>query len=220
VAKAIRHPLLWLFAFYSLAYGLLLANPGVYWDDWTLADTTKGGIKAQFSGNGQPYFALIHIFLQSITGHPGYLYHSLTFVLFFISIVIIYYSLPYFGIAGIDSYAISLLLAVMPCYFARTFMICFPYSLSFCLCFLGLFLYIKHSITRKWPVRLLALVAQLLAYMLLNSMLVFLPSLLAIFAIVREKRNINEACSAKKSLSIMIRSLIGQIDAFSVPVIF
>ena len=90
IKKVIANPLVSLFVLYFLAFGFMLINAGVWWDDWCLYNMSAEGIKEPFIGNGGFYIAPIHIFLQNISNNPPLLYHFLAFFLYFFTSVFLY----------------------------------------------------------------------------------------------------------------------------------
>lgn len=209
VRKITSNPLFTLFVLYLLAYGFMLINEGVWWDDWCIYNKNAEGITDAFTGNGAFYIAPIHIFLQGLTNNAPLVYHYLTFFLYFITSIFLYFTLPYLKIDGNTQFVLTAIFTVLPINIARIYMICFPYTLGVFFCFAGLYfftvaLYKKHLLSR-----LLALVCSFLSFILIPSAYVFIPMYITLLLWIN---SINHKCSFIENFRSFIQKTLRYID--------
>jgi len=175
IKKNISHPLVTLFILYLLAYGFILINNGVWWDDWCLYNMKSEGIKDLCSGIGSFYLAPIHIFLQGISSHAALVYHFLAFVLYFLVSVFLFNTLQYFKIDVNMQLMLSAFFTVLPINIARIYMCCFHYTLGIFFCFAGIFFFTVAYYKKQFFFRLAALICSFLSFAFLPSTYVFIP---------------------------------------------
>lgn len=219
LAQIAKHPLFSIFLLYFVAYGIILINPVTAWDDWTIYNMDFDGLYAQYSQNGFPFYAYLHSFLMSLSSNHLFTYNILIFLLYFISATLIYFTLPYFKLSKNNSYIITLIIAILPFNFARIYMICFPYTLSYFLCFLGLYLFVRYNSNRNIFYRLISLILFLFS-MLMNSMLVFIPALIGTFVLIRNYDSIINLHAIKNKIFHTVKSFIKLADFFLLPILY
>lgn len=218
--KFTNYPLVTLFFLYFLAYGLMLINEGVWWDDWCLYNMNTEGITEQFIGNGGFYVAPIHIFLQGISSSPPLVYHFLTFVMYFFISIFLYYSLPYLKIVGDTQMIITAFFTVLPINISRIYMICFPYTIGIFFCFAGLYFFTIAFYKKQLIFRLFALACFFLSFIFLPSTYVFIPMYVALLiwlsSINREYAFIENVRSFKKSYNMNDVRFDGSFDYYMI----
>lgn len=81
-----------LFILYSISYIFLLLNTrGIYWDDWSLNQSSEI-VKSIFDQAGFIVFGHLHLFLKKI-GNGIYIYRLINFFSYFIAGICLYYIL-------------------------------------------------------------------------------------------------------------------------------
>ncbi len=216
-----KHPLLIIFVFYALSYSLMIINPGVYWDDWNIFNQPYNSISLSFIASGatggHPVATNIHYFLQNITNTPGLVYHSVTFVLFFIAIIVFYKLLQSIKMGMSNRFIITILFAVLPFNIARICMWIFPYSIGFVFMLSGLLLFANILNENKILNRIFSLTCLFIAYYLLNSVLVFAPICILLLLIVKYYNN---SISFKSNSKFIMNRLLKYPDFIILPMIY
>lgn len=207
--KIFINPLFILFFLYLMAYGLILINAGVWWDDWCLYNMNVEGIKEIFIGNGGFFMSPIHIFLQNISSNSPLVYRFLTFIIYFLTSVFLYFTLPYLNIEGDLQFVLTAFFTVLPINFARIYMICFPYSLGILFCFAELYFFTVAFYKKQILFRLLALICCILSFFFLASAFVFIPAYIAFIIILN---SINLKHSITKNLYSILRQVLKYCD--------
>lgn len=115
---------------YLLAWGALLVNRGLFWDDWTLVGSSPAQLIAQFSELGMPWVALLHLAIFSLP-LPGLVGHVVTFCVYLASALVFHAVLRRIpGLTSSDALVGAVTFAVFPVNFARVALIDLPYGLS------------------------------------------------------------------------------------------
>lgn len=78
--------LLWITAAYTAAWGLMLLNGGLYWDDWCMVGLSTQGAQKMGAMAGQFWQPYYWIMLDRLP-MGWYVGHALTFLLFLASFV-------------------------------------------------------------------------------------------------------------------------------------
>lgn len=210
---------------YCVANILLLMNPGVFWDDWTLYNMDDRGIMSQFYGNGGITTGYLHIFLKNVWGSPM-LYHVLTFILQLLSLFLLFRIHEKFKMRKKFSlfFLFTILIyAVLPVFDSKVTMIVFPYTLrltSFLIAFVFLLKYFENR--KRIDFRILSLLFFFFSFFT-NSLLVFylIPIFLVIFLPFWQRVFSENLIS---DYSIFVRKMIGQVllhlDFFVLPFLF
>ncbi len=210
---------------FCIANILLLINPGVFWDDWTLYNMADRGIMSQFYGNGGVTTGYLHIFLKNIWASP-ILYHILTFILQLLSVFLLFRVHEKFKLRKEISlfflFAI-LIYTVFPIYDSKVTMIVFPSTL-YLTSFLGAFLFLlKYCENKKRIVlRLLSLLFFFFSFFT-NSLLVFylVPIFLVIFLPFWQRFfSKNKILDYKIFVRKMLRQVLIHLDFFVLPFLF
>jgi hypothetical protein len=166
---------------------------------------SNDGIKAQFISAGAFYASYIHIFLQTISDSSAILYHALTFVLYFIPSIFLYYTLPYLKVEKNSRFIITAFFTILPINFARIYMICFPYTLGLFFCFAAIYSFTVAFYERKLSFRIISLICCILSFGLLQSVFVFIPAYIAFVIILNA---FNSTLSISKNIrNIFIKTL-------------
>jgi hypothetical protein len=215
------HPLSVIFVFYALSYSLMIFNPGVFWDDWVFVNQSYSVISKIFidSGatGGHPVATSIHYFLLHVSRAPGVVYHSLTFLLFFLAIVLFYAILRGLKIGRESRFIITLLFAVLPFNVARIYMATMPYTIGFVFALAGLLLFADILEKENILKRVVSLLCLFTAYYLLNSILVFAPACICLFLIVKYY---DDSISAIRNSKMLLKQLLKWPDYLLLPVLY
>jgi hypothetical protein len=199
----------------------MITNPGIYWDDWVLFNQSYEGLTKLFTDSGanggHPVATSIHYFMLNITNSPSIVYHSVTFVLFFIGIIIFYKILIKIHIEFASRFVITLLFAILPYNIARIYMITFPYSIGFVFMLLGILLFISILDEHKLWKRILSLICLFISFYLLNSTLFYASG--SIFLMVLIKYYNNSLALIVNLKQTMIR-LLRYSDYIVLPIIY
>lgn len=115
---------------YLLAWGALLVNRGLYWDDWTLVGRSPAELVGQFSELGMPWVGLLHLAIVSLP-LPGLVGHVATFCVYLASALVFHAVLRRIpGLTTSDALVGAVTFAVFPVNFARVALIDLPYGVS------------------------------------------------------------------------------------------
>jgi hypothetical protein len=202
---------------FILSNFLILLNPGVYWDDWTLFNMNNEGIMSQFNGNGIWIFGYLHLGLKNISESP-HLYHWLTFCLQFFTLFLLFRILR--NVVRQSQYYLFLLIsvllfAVFPHYDAKITMIVFPYTLCLTLFVLGSYFLFHSEKNGNLLSRVLSLIFFFISFFT-NSLLFFylIPIFFALFS---ESINLKDPY---KSFQNIYKIVITKLDFFLLPFLF
>lgn len=84
-----RKDLIYLCVLYTLSFGLLLFNQGIFWDDWILYGVDQKSILNTFREAGGPWAGYYHNFLLSFE-HSIFLYRAISFFAYLASGIFVY----------------------------------------------------------------------------------------------------------------------------------
>lgn len=154
---------------YTLAFGLMLLNRGLYWDDWTIHRMSEEGLMQQFVGNGAYYSGVFHLhyFLQALPASV-FIYKLIAFVSFLLSSLICYNLFNRSNLFRPYKLQLALVIATAPFFSTRITEICLPYTLDLLLFVIAFHFGLKERIVPK----LIALVLFFVSFFT-NSLLVF-----------------------------------------------
>ena len=115
---------------YSLAWGALLVNRGLYWDDWTSVGRTTGDVLQGIAELGQPLAALVYVPLLSLP-LPGLVGHIIIFGAYLGSTLLLHAILRRLpGLSPMDALVAALTFGLLPVNFARIALADMMYGLS------------------------------------------------------------------------------------------
>lgn len=197
---------------YICAFGLCLVNTGIYWDDWVLYGQSSSAILDMFTqasgvAGYVPYY--VHIALLYLP-HSIYMYHMFTFILYLLSGLLLYAIIDCSDIIdSTDRVFIVLMFILLPFNTARIALICFMYSLSYCMFFLACYIYIKYNM--YIIVRLMALLVFSLSFMTNSIVLFYVLFLIYVFH-AEGKRD--HCCVS------LIKTVRKHADIFMLPLVF
>jgi hypothetical protein len=121
---------------YALAWGALLVNRGMYWDDWTLVGQSPAQLLHQFSELGLPWAGFVHVLVEAMPS-PGLVGHGIVFAVYLLGTLLLHAILRRVpGLGRVDALVAALTFALLPVNYARIALIDLPYGLSL-LAFLG-----------------------------------------------------------------------------------
>ncbi|WP_433694655.1 hypothetical protein [Herbaspirillum seropedicae] len=156
---------------YFLAYGLMLLNRNIYWDDWVWYELRPDLLKNSMSQLGYPGLAYLHIWLQK---GGVLLYRYFTFACYLVAAIALYLALSANDkIPRLYRLFITLVFAIFPVNSARILICTVHYSLSYAAFFIAFYAFSKYVATRKWKFGILAWVLFAGSSYLVNSLLVF-----------------------------------------------
>lgn len=161
------------FAFYFIAYFLLLLNKnGLYWDDYTLYNHAAQDIIEEFDNAGLPYFGYIHVYMGAL--YNGIVpYRIAIFMVYLLSGIFLYYTLSNVKSLSKNTVGIiTLIFLLLPVNNARITLIDFPYGLCLCLFFLAFFL-LTHYLKNPTILFRALILALFFCSFWTNSLLVF-----------------------------------------------
>ena len=174
---------------YAIAWGPLLVNRGLYWDDWTLLGRTPASLISGFTELGLPLGGIAYSALFSLPW-PGLVGHALIFAAYLASSLILHAILRRLpGLSAMDALVAALTFAVLPVNVARIALIDSLYGLSLLAFLAASWLLIRHVQDGGTGSRVAALVLFLLSFYT-ASLLVFyvVPIAVAAFLLWRPRR--------------------------------
>ncbi len=114
---------------YALAWGALLVNRGLYWDDWTLVGLSPAALVQGARELGMPWNGYFYAVLFSMP-LPGLIGHVLVFAAYLLSTLVLHAilcRLP--GLSRMDALVAALAFALLPVNYARVALIDLQYGL-------------------------------------------------------------------------------------------
>jgi hypothetical protein len=178
---------------YTLAWGALLVNRGLYWDDWTAVGRTPAETVQAATELGQPLAAVVFVPLLSLP-LPGLVGHAVIFGAYLASTLVLHAILRRVpGLTRMDALVAALTFAVLPVNFARIALADIMYGLSL-IAFLGATWLLIRFVEDGGRIRRIAALALFLLSFYTASLLVFyvVPILLAAFVLRRSGRSFGE----------------------------
>lgn len=149
---------------YTLAWGLMLVNRGLYWDDWSLSGIGPAALVRTYVEVGLPWFGAVHAVLFSLP-LPGLASHVITFVVYLLSSLLFHAILRRIpGLGRTDALVAALVFAVLPVNVARIAIIDLPYGLCLLAFLLGTYLLVRYLEVGGIVRRLLALLLFLFSF--------------------------------------------------------
>ncbi len=195
---------------YCFAHILLLLDQGVYWDDWSLHLGASNEIIQNFHDNGLVIYGYVHSLLQQFP-YSIFIYNFLTFIIYLFAGFLIYKILSKLEIfEEIDIFFIVTIFLVAPLNITRIAMIIFPYSLSYFLFFLSLYLLQINLQKDKKSMflRLITLIIFFITFQIASFLVFYLLALLLIYYFEKRKN--------QRTIKILIRN----IDFIFLPVFY
>jgi|GEM_PF-1125859 len=158
---------------YSLAYGFMLFNDGLFWDDWVSFGKSPDYLLDLSQQWGNIYLGYYTSFIFA-SPDTNYLGRLLVFLFYLLSALFLFETLK--GIKEIDSnsrFLIVLLFMIIPVNNARIALCCSFMAIGYVLFFLGLWLVSKYMSHRSVFLRLAILMIFFASFSILNSLLPF-----------------------------------------------
>lgn len=168
---------------YALAWGLLLVNRGLYWDDWTLVGRSAASLVEGFSELGMPWVGYLHAAILAMP-LPGLVGHILVFCVYGLSTLVLHAVLlrvP--ALSRMDALVAALTFALLPVNVARVALINLPYGLSL-LAFLAATWLLLRYLEDGGLVRRLAALALFVVSFTTASLLILYVVPLAVAALI------------------------------------
>lgn len=168
---------------YSLAWGALLVNRGLYWDDWTSIGRTPADILQSANELGQPLAVFVFVPLLSLP-LPGLVGHIVVFCAYLGSTFVLHAILRRLpGLSRMDALIAALAFALLPVNYARIALADIMYGLSL-LAFLAATWLLIRVIEERGAVRRLGALLLYLLSFYTASLLVFYVVPVAIAALL------------------------------------
>jgi hypothetical protein len=148
----------WIIALvYTIAWGALLLNRGLYWDDWVLFGESPGGLVRMYSELGLPWGSPLYVAFFA-TPLPGWVAHVFAFLVYLGSTYVLHAILLRVPmLTRTDALIAALAFAVLPVNFARIAVIDQMYGLSLLAFLVATWLLLTHLETGSWRRRIAAL---------------------------------------------------------------
>lgn len=174
VINSLPHKKIYLifFGLYTAAFGLMLINRGLYWDDWVIYRVAPEWRTVIFSQSSRPIYGMLFNFLFSITNEV-WLMKAIGFITLGLTGIIFYHLL--LRIKGISYRAkvfLMILFALFPINSARISITMTHYSISYFIFFAGIGLTLRYLESRNIFYRVAALIFFFLSFNM-SSLLVF-----------------------------------------------
>jgi len=142
---------------YALAWGALVVNRGLYWDDWTLVGRSPASLVRGFGELGMPWAGYFFAALFSMP-LPGLVGHILAFGAYLLSTLVLHAVLRRVpGLSRMDALVAALTFALLPVNYARIALIDLTYGLSLLAFLAATWLLIRYLEDGGLPRRLAAL---------------------------------------------------------------
>lgn len=205
----LNRELIIVFVLYTISFGLLIFNNGVFWDDWIIYNQRGKDIIEISSQTGiRPGY--LHLLLSKI---PGVLIYRIgVFILYFLNSVFIYWCLKSIRILNKSTvFLITLLFTLLPLNSARIAIINFPYAMHLSLFYLGLYLIVLNHSNKSVILRTLSLLSFLISFFTKSFILYYGIAVLLIIYLNTEHR---------VSIRSLLKILISNIDYILLPFLF
>ena len=165
---------------YSIAYGLMLFNDGVYWDGWILFNVDNIVVIETFKQAGSPFTGFLHSFLEN-----PLIYRLIVFLSYYFSGLLFLFILKQLKETGINDFQRLILVSLFilfPVNEARVSMINMPSALCVLLFFIASTCLVKYLRDKYLVYRVVSLLVFFISFQL-NSLLVFylIPFLLIMY---------------------------------------
>jgi hypothetical protein len=203
---------------YSIAYGLMLLNDGLFWDDWVSFGKSPGYLLNLSQQWGNIYLGY---YTSNIFSSPDtiYLGRMLVFLFYLLSALFLFQTLK--GIKEIDAdsrFILVLLFIIIPVNNARIALCCSFMAIGYVLFFLGLWLITKYMSGRNIFLRLATLMIFFASFSVLNSLLPFY--LLVLGYIIYADRISITASSIDRSITDLFIQGKRYADFILLPLVF
>lgn len=192
---------------YTISYGLMLFNKGVYWDDWVWYKIDIPLLYDAMSQIGAPwlanYFDLIFSF-QNVQ-----IFRVITFFAYWGAVVFLYFILQTIDEINEENRTfICIFFAIFPCNTSRMMICLSQYAISYFLFFCGFFLVSKYMKNKLLFLRLVSLCIFFISFTT-NSFLVFYSIVLIYIAYLEKK--------SEKKIVILVKEYF---DFIALPILY
>lgn len=198
--------------FYFLAYGVILLNEGIFFDDWTFYYADKANMVRIMREAGHHWAGYYYFFMFSLKNMFVFrvlVFCSYLFSAFFLNAVLKTVK----EISDSDRLFVVLFFTLLPVNFARIAACISHYALGYFLFFLGFFILSRYLEIRKTLLRILVLLALFCSFFALNSLLVFYYGTIIIYIIYIE-------CKIRQSKAIFPSQVLKYLDFLLLPAVF
>ena len=160
-----------LFCLYLLSFGLIVINPGIYWDDWTLINSNFSEIIEAFKQSGLSFFGHWHTLLLSVP-QSILVYRSFIFLSYFLTGLFLLGILKKLKLTSRQIFLITAIFLLFPINSARVALINSPSALANLLFFFAFWLTTIFVKKKKLFLRLTALLCFYISFFI-NSIIIF-----------------------------------------------
>ena len=194
---------------YAVAWGALLVNRGLYWDDWTLWGVDPAAVISGYTEIGLPWGGYVYAAIFA-TPLPGLVSHVLVFGAYLLATLLLHAILGRIpGLTRMDALVAALTFAVLPVNFARIAVIDLMYGFSL-LAFIAATWFLVRYLEDGGLVRRLAALALFLASFYTASLLVLYVVPIVVGALV-----------VRRSGRMSVGALVGRhLDFIALPVAY
>ena len=196
---------------YFIAFGPVLLNDGIFFDDWAIFHIDNATIMKQMWQVGMPWLGYYNIIIFSFNNML--VCRALVFFCYLFSALLLYGVLKTVKeIGNRERFFITLFFILFPVNFARLPQSTSHYAISYFLFFLGLFLLSLYFLKRKIFVRISALSFLFLSFFSLPSLLLFYGVVILFIAYVE--------CPNIKTIKGYLFFPLRYLDFLVAPVVF
>ncbi|MBD1382994.1 hypothetical protein [Metabacillus arenae] len=174
--------LLIILSLYSITFGLLVTNNGLFWDDWTVHNVENKGLEQQFGENGYLTFLWLLKALNSLFGNEVTALRIITFLSYLFSAIFLYFVLK--KIKEIDSWSrlfIVLIFMLFPVNFARVSIVNANHAMNYFFFFFGFLLLMKYLSNKRIITRIISLSLFFLSFFTPSFLVIYLTIVFYIF---------------------------------------
>lgn len=194
-----------LFIGYTLSFGLMLLNDGIFWDDLVLVGSSQSEIIDTFKQAGTPFAwtGHLHYFLLSLPGSV-HIYRLICFISYFLSGFLFFKTIKKLGFNTNESYFTTLFMLLLPYNCARIALINVLSSLCYLSFFCGFYLFIQSKKSSTF----LSFFFFIFAFNVQSILVFFYASIIPYLFFVEGKRLQAFLHSIKRNLLILISPII------------
>jgi hypothetical protein len=189
---------------YAVAWGALLVNRGLYWDDWTLVGLSADQLTAAFAELGLPWLGPVYAVLMA-TPLPGLFGHAIIFAAYLTSTLLfhsILCAIP--GVRRMDALVAAATFAVLPVNYARVALIDLTYALSLAAFLAATWLLVRFVAHGSVVARVGALVLFLYSFTTASLLVLYVVPLLAYAAVVKRTTGMSLARIAFRHADFLV----------------
>lgn len=189
---------------YAVAWGPLLVNRGLYWDDWTLVGLSPHELTAAFAELGLPWLGPVYAVLMA-TPLPGLFGHAIIFGAYLASTLLFHAILcatP--GLRRMDALVAAATFAVLPVNYARVALIDLTYALSLSAFLAATWLLVRFVERGGVVARAVALMLFMYSFTTASLLVLYVVPLLGYAAVVKRTTEMSLARIAFRHADFLV----------------